>query len=136
MSGGFQDVSDAELSVLHILWDRGPSAVREIVGVLYPEGNPSHYATVQKLLERLEVKQCVVRNRAVRPHQFAASIVREDLVGHRLRTIAEKVCGGSLAPLLTHFVRGGKLSSAERTQLRAMLDELEDSGKRSKHRKK
>jgi predicted transcriptional regulator len=121
------DVSDAELAVLQFLWQQGSTPVRQIVEALYPRGNPSDFATVQKLLERLEAKGFARRDRSSRPHRFEAAIARDDLIDLRLRTMADKICGGSLAPLLTHLV-SGRLSSAERQSLRTLLDELDRPG--------
>src|SRR5437868_12123913 len=98
------DVTDAELAVLQALWDRDAATIRQLTDVLYPEGTAAHYATVQKLLERLEAKACVVRDRTPWPHVFAPAVTRDALIGLRLRTMAEKLCGGSLTPLLTHLV--------------------------------
>src|SRR5262249_10192887 len=50
------DVTDAELAVLQVLWDRGPATIRELTPLLYPDVTDASYATVQKLLERLEAK--------------------------------------------------------------------------------
>ena len=58
-----RDVTDAELAVLQVLWDHGPATVRLLTDTLYPEGTAAQYATVQKLLERLEGKGCVERDR-------------------------------------------------------------------------
>ena len=58
-----QDVTDAELAVLQVLWEQGPATIRQLTDRLYPEGKTSHYATVQKLLERLQAKGCVSRDR-------------------------------------------------------------------------
>ena len=60
-----KDVSDAELSVLQVLWDRGPATIRQITDVLYPGGGDAGYATVQVLLNRLENKRHVRRDRAL-----------------------------------------------------------------------
>ena len=49
-----RDITDAELAVLQVLWDAGPLPIRRITGRLYPGGTAAQYATVQKLLERLE----------------------------------------------------------------------------------
>ena len=119
-----QDVTDAELSILHALWDRGPQTVRQLTDLLYPEGTGSQYATVQKLLDRLEAKGCVARDREVWPHVFRATIAREELIGRRLQATADKLCEGSLAPLLTHLVRRSELTPDERQSLRSLLDEL------------
>ncbi len=120
-----QDVTEAEVAVLQALWDRGPATIRQLTAVLYPHGGAAHYATVQKLLERLEGKGCVSRDRRPPVHVFTASIDRDQLVGRRLQAVAEQLCGGSLTPLLTNLVRGQRLSERERKELRTLIDELE-----------
>jgi BlaI family penicillinase repressor len=119
-----QDVTDAELAVLQQLWDSGPATIRQLTAALYPDGGTSHYATVQKLLERLESKGCVSRNTRERVHTFRATIDRDVLIGRRLREMAEKLCGGSLTPLLTNLVRARRLTPRERQELRSLIDEL------------
>ncbi len=120
-----QDVTDAELAVLEVLWDEGKATVRQISETLYPSGTGSHHATVQKLLDRLKMKECVSRDRSVWPHLFRAAIRRDELIGRRLQTTADKLCGGSLQPLLTHLVRSSNLNHRDRQSLRLLLDELE-----------
>ena len=118
------DVTDAELAVLQTLWERGTATIRQITDVLYPEGTTAQYGTVQKLLERLEGKECVRRDRDTWPHQFSAAIDRETLIGWRLRATAEKLCGGSMAPLLLHLLKTEQFNPAERQELRSFLDHL------------
>jgi predicted transcriptional regulator len=125
MGKPFQDVTEAELSVLQVLWDEGPATIRQLTDVLYPGGRASHYATVQKLLERLEVKGCIRRDRSANVHVFAAAIGRDELIGRRLRAVAEQLCGGSLTPLLTHLVRTRRLNAQERQALRDLLANLD-----------
>src|SRR5579864_6317104 len=98
MARPIQDVTDAELAVLQALWDRGSATIRQLTEVIYAHGGASAYATVQKLLERLEVKGCVLRDRSPSVHVFSAAIDRDDLIGRRLQAMAEKLCGGSLTP--------------------------------------
>jgi BlaI family penicillinase repressor len=115
-------VSNAELRVLQSLWDHGPSTIRQLTERLYPAVTTANYATVQKLLERLEKDRCVGRNRAVTPHVFEAAVSRDAYIGGQLRAMAEKLCGGSLTPLLTHLVKTESLSKKERSELRRMLE--------------
>lgn len=126
-----QDITDAELAVLNLLWERGRSTVRELTDVIYPGGSGSHYATVQKLLERLEGKACVKRDRLPWPHAFEPTIQREELIVRRLQATADKLCHGSLEPLLTQLVRTQKLSAEDRQSLRGLLDELDVAAKTS-----
>jgi predicted transcriptional regulator len=119
------DVTDAELAVLQALWDLGQANIRQLTDRLYPGGGSAHYATVQKLLERLEAKGHVGRDRSVHAHRFHALTDQDTLVGRRLRAMAEKLCGGLLTPLLTHLIRAETLSARERRELRTMIDDLD-----------
>ena len=124
-----QDITDAELAILEALWERGPTTIRQLTDLLYPDGGAAQYATVQKLLERLEAKGGVRRDRRQAVHVFAAVLDRDQLIGRRLRAVADKLCGGSLTPLLTHLVQATRLSAKERQQLRALIEELDRSTK-------
>lgn len=135
------DPTDAELAVIQALWTtRGGAAttptIRELTERLYPGGGASEYATVQKLLERLEHKRFVRRDASAVPHRFAAIVGRDELVGRRLRTVAEKLCGGSMTPLLTHLVRTHPLKKQELDELRALIDQLDRSATAASNRKR
>jgi predicted transcriptional regulator len=134
MARASQDVTDAELAVLQVLWDQGPATIRLLTESIYPDGGPAYYATVQKLLERLEGKDCIRRERSSGPHVFSAVLGPEDLIGRRLRAMAEKLCGGSLTPLLTHLVKAERLTAKQRQELRALIDELDQKSRRAARR--
>jgi BlaI family transcriptional regulator, penicillinase repressor len=133
MRRGPLDVTDAELAILEILWERGPATRREITDALYPGGDTAHYATVQKLLERLEAKECVRVDRGGAVLSFTPALSREELIGRRLLDVAERLCGGSLTPLLMNLVRAKPLSAAELEELRSALDALQ---RKTRSRKK
>ena len=118
------DVTNAELAVLGDLWEHGESTIRALTDRLYPDGGTVHYATVQKLLERLQAKSWVRRRKPARVNVYAATVGRETLIAQRLAETAEKLCGGSLTPLLTHLVSSSKLDAQELERLRSMVDEL------------
>ena len=126
-----RDITDAELAVLQVLWDEGPAPIRRIAETLYPRGTTSHYATVQKLLERLEAKDCVRRDRSAAVHVFKAVVSRDELIGRRLREVADKLCGGYMSPLLSHLVKTTRLSPKERQELRAWIEQIQKSPKGS-----
>jgi predicted transcriptional regulator len=123
------DVTDTELAILRVLWDRASATRPEITDVLYPGGGPSHYATVQKLLERLEAKGYVAHQRREGRLLFTATLDRDELIGRRLHDLAEKLCGGSLTPLLLNLVRSKPLTPSELDELRAVLAERRRSDK-------
>lgn len=131
-----QDVTDAELSVLQVLWDRGESTTRQLADELYPGGTASQTATVLKLLERLEAKGFVDRDRSGPVHVFEACIERDELIERRIQALAESLCDGSRTPLLMHLVDPTKLTRDEREALRALVAEMGDNGNSKKPKRK
>lgn len=120
------EVTNAELAILEFLWSQTePVPIAAITDALYGQRTASEHATVQSLLSRLEAKGCVRRERAGRAHLYTAMLGRGELIGHQLRSLADKLCDGSLTPLLTHLIRARKLKAKERQELRALLAELE-----------
>jgi predicted transcriptional regulator len=113
--------SEAELAVLQVLWQRGESTRRDIADVLYPGGGPAHYTTVQKLLERLARKGYVGPGGGGPVRTFVARVSRDELISRRLLDVAEKLAGGSLAPLLMNLVRTRPLTEAELDELREFV---------------
>ena len=118
-----QDITSSELAVLRILWDRGTATIRQLTDSLYPGGGAAQYATVQKLLERMEAKAFVKRDRSLFVHQFEPLLDRDQLIGRRLRSLVETLCDGSLTPLLTHLARAGDLTAEDRQALRIIIED-------------
>jgi predicted transcriptional regulator len=127
-------VTEAEWPVLELLWDRGPATVRQLTDVLYPKGGPSEYATVHKFLERLEAKELVSRDRTGGVQVFQATVGRDELIGQQLEALVEKLCGGSLQPLLTNLIRVKRLTPAELRELLDLVDSLDPKSRRKKDR--
>ena len=117
-------LANAELALMELLWDSERLTARELRERLYPGSTKTQHGTVQRLLQRLEDKGFVSRDRGLPVHLFAAEISREEYGGSRLEELAEKLTGGSLAPLITHLVEEKKISSAEIRRLRRVLDQL------------
>lgn len=132
MANRLLSLPDAELAVLRCLWDHGTASARQLTEWLYPEGTAAQIATVQKLLSRLEEKNCVARNRETWPHLFEAAVDRSEVISDQLQQTAERLCDGDLHPLLTHLVKSGNLSADDRKSLRALLDDLDDTPKKNR----
>lgn len=120
-----QDVTDAELAILQVLWDCESATVRELSQTLYSGSTASDLATVQKLLQRLEAKGCVQKQSENRPATFRALIDRDALIVRRLEDTADALCNGQFTPLLTHLVNARRLSHRDRHALRNLLNELD-----------
>lgn len=122
-------IADAELAVLQALWQRGAATVRQLRDAVYPGGGATEYGTVHKLLERLENKNCVRRERRGREYLFHATVDRDEVIGRELSALVDKMCGGSLQPLLSHLVRVKGLTADELRELLALVDKLDRESK-------
>ena len=116
-------LANAELAVMELLWDEGrPLTARDVRERLYPGTEKAQHGTVQRLLQRLEDKGYVVRDSTTPVNLFSAVITRDDYASDELESLAQRLTGGSLAPLVTHLLEQDRLSPAEIERLRRILD--------------
>ncbi len=125
-------LTEAQFAVLEALWRDGPRTIRQLTTSLYPAESTSDYATVQKLLDQLEEKNCAARDRSQMAHVFRATVDRGDLLDAQLQDMADRLCDGSLTPVLIHLVESTKLSKKDRQTLQRMLDEAKQAKKKPK----
>src|SRR5262249_35806855 len=125
MSKRSPQVTETELSILAVLWDRGPSTVREIVHELYAKHSPALHATVSSLLDRLTAKGLVTSDRRGFAHRYSARIDRQAFVGDQLRQLAATHFGGSLSPMLLTLVDLAKLKKSERDAIRKIIEGMD-----------
>lgn len=116
-------LANAELAIMDLLWQQDRMTARQIREKLYPDETKAQHGTVQRLLQRLEEKGYIHRDRSLNIHFFSAAIDRQTYAGSQLESLASRLTGGSFAPLITHLVEGKKLSSEDLAQLREILDQ-------------
>lgn len=122
-------LANAELALMELLWQHSAgSTARELQEQLYREATRAQHGTVQRLLQRLEAKGYVARDRNAPVQRFTARIGREAYASAQLEALAARLSGGSLAPLITHLIEDRKISRAEIARLRRILDERREVG--------
>jgi BlaI family transcriptional regulator, penicillinase repressor len=117
-----QAVTDAELAVLKVLWQRGPLSAKAITEALYPDGAESEFASVHSFLQRLERKRLVRRDRSSFVHSFSAAVSQADIAGQELNTLAARLGDDSIAPLIMQLVEQKRLSKKEAAEIRKLLE--------------
>jgi predicted transcriptional regulator len=118
-------ISETELDVLKVLWERGPATVREVNAVLRKRGRRYAYTTVLTLLQRLEAKGHVTSDKGALAHVFSAAVSRDGLLRRRLDELADELCDGTATPLVQALVQGHRFTPEEIAQLRRLLDQLD-----------
>ena len=122
-------LANAELAVMELLWQHDRLTARKLREELYPAANKAQHGTVQRLLQRLEDKGFVKRDRDLPVHLFTAAIGRQAYASGQLESLAKKLTGGSLAPLITHLIDEKRISRKEIKRLREILDETGNGAK-------
>ena len=113
---------------MDFLWQNDRLTAREIREQLYPDATKAQHGTVQRLLQRLEDKGYVERDRSMFVHLFSAAISRRTYAGQQLESLADKLTSASFAPLITHLVEKKKISRDEIEWIRAILNGQVDEG--------
>jgi predicted transcriptional regulator len=129
IKSGIPRPTEGELEILKVLWEHGPSTVREVHETLN-HARPTGYTTVLKLLQIMTDKGIVVRNESQRAHVYEARIPREQTQKQFLTDLLDRVFDGSPARLVMQALSSKKTSSAELAQIRELLDEIEKGAKK------
>jgi BlaI family transcriptional regulator, penicillinase repressor len=121
--------TDAELGILRVLWQRGPSTVREVQEALNQD-KPTGYTTVLKTLQIMTEKGLVRRNEQQRAHVYQAELAQHQTQRQLVSDLLNRVFDGSASNLLMHALNSKKVTSQEElSQIRDILDEFERGGK-------
>ena len=119
--------TDGELAILRVLWERGPSTVRDVHESL--DSRRTGYTTVLKLLQIMTEKGLVRRDETQRAHVYEARAPREETEGVLVGDLLDRAFSGSASALVLRALSAKKTSAQELAAIRKLLDEME-GGKR------
>ena len=117
--------TDAELSILRVLWERGPSTVRQVHDVL-SANREFAYTTTLKLLQLMTEKGVAVREEAGRVHLYRAAVAQEETQRHLIRDLVDRAFGGSPSRLVMQALAATPASAEELREIRRLLKEHEE----------
>ncbi len=119
------DPTNAELEILQILWEDGPSTVRSVHEKL-TERRLIGYTTALKLLQNMYQKSFVERDDTARSHVYSACLDRESLQEGLVSDLIDRVFSGSPARLVVQAISGRASRLEERIEIRRILAKLEE----------
>ena len=120
--------TEAELAILRVLWDRGPSTVREMTEALQDERGTG-YTTALKLLQIMTDKGLVQRDESSRAHAYEAVASAETTQRQLVRDLLDRAFGGSARQLVLQALSAKRASRQELAEIRRLLDEFEKKAK-------
>lgn len=113
--------TDAELSILRVLWERGPSTVRQVYEELGRE-RPLAYTTALKLLQIMTDKGLVERDDRDRTHVYHARLSEEATQRQLVRDLVDRAFGGSASKLVLQALAAKRASAEELREIRRVLE--------------
>jgi predicted transcriptional regulator len=113
--------TDAELSILRVLWKRGPSTVRQVHDVL-SQDRPTAYTTALKLLQIMIDKGLVARDERDRTHVYHPRLSEEQTQRQLIGDLLDRAFGGSSSKLVMQALATRKASAEELGEIRRLLD--------------
>jgi len=121
--------TDAELEILRVLWQRGPSTVREVHEILN-RNRPNVYTTVLKLMQIMQHKGLLRRDESERAHVYQPSFSQEETQRGLVGDLIDRAFGGSTTHLVMRALSTKRASAEELAQIRELLDAYQDGGER------
>jgi BlaI family penicillinase repressor len=116
-----KELTERELEVMQVFWDRGESTAAEVREGLAEQGRDLAYTTVATLVRILLEKEFLVQTTTERPFRFVAARTHEEVSGSLLGDMVQKVFAGSRMNLLVRLFEQTKLTPAEQVRLQELL---------------
>ena len=118
----------AELAILRVLWERGPSTVRQVHTVI-EEQRELAYTTTLKLLQVMTEKGLVVRDERDRVHVYQAAHGAEEMQRRLVGDLMDRAFGGSAAKLVMHALAAKPATAGELRELRRIIKAYQEKEK-------
>ena len=118
--------TNAELEILQVLWERGPSTVRQIHERL-GSNRETGYTTTLKLMQIMVQKGLLVRDESSRTHLYRDAQAQEKTQRQLVKSLVRRAFGGSVPGLVMQALSTKKASAEELAEIRRLLDELEQN---------
>src|SRR5215510_8491621 len=111
--------TDAELEILRVLWNRGPSTVRDVYEELQRD-KPVGYTTILKFMQIMAQKGLVRRDEEQKAHLYEAMVPKESTQRQLLRDLLDRAFGGSALELMMQALSAKRATPAEIDQIRRL----------------
>ena len=117
-----------ELSILNVLWQKGPSTVREIHAIMN-DSKPAAVNTVLRMLQIMTEKELVTRDDAVRPQIYRARYSQQQTQTHLVKDLIQRAFDGSVKEMVMRALSTQKPSPRTLKAMEKLLEEFEGDTK-------
>ncbi len=117
-----KEISNAELTILNLLWQRAPQSAQEIIEQL-ASANDWQDKTVKTLLNRLVNKQAIGFDKQGRAYSYYPLIKQSEYQLKESESFIQRLFSGRVAPLVAGFAKQKKLTEQDVNELQQLIDQ-------------
>jgi BlaI family transcriptional regulator, penicillinase repressor len=117
-------LTELQLAILRVVWDRGEATVQDIWEALHAERGLAQ-TTVATMLSRLERRGVVTRRAESRQYRYKAAVTEEEVQHSMVGELTERLFDGDVAALVRHLLHDADMSPGDLAKIRAMIDRAE-----------
>jgi predicted transcriptional regulator len=114
-------LTDLQIALLRVLWERGQATVAEICEALKPDRALAQ-TTVATLLSRLERRGIVSHETRARQFVYRAGVTESEVQRSMVRELTERLFDGDVAALMSHLLTAGEMSPGDAARIKALLE--------------
>ena len=115
------ELTELQLAILHLLWDRGEATVAELWEALYEERGLAQ-TTVATLVTRLQRRGIVARRTRDRQFVYRATITEADVQHSMVNELTERLFAGDPAALVSHLISASDMSPGDLARVKRMIE--------------
>ena len=117
-----------ELTILNVLWQKGPATVREIHAIVHTS-KPTAINTVLRMLQIMTEKDLVTRDDTVRPQIYRARYSQQQTQTHLVKDLIQRAFDGSVKEMVLRALSTRKPSAKTLKAMEKLLEEFEGDSK-------
>ena len=124
-------LTELQLAILRVIWDKGEATVQEIWEALHPERGLAQ-TTVATMLSRLERRGVVTRRAQSRQFHYRAAVTEAEVQHSMVGELTERLFDGDVTALVQHLLKGDAVSPGDIAKIRDMIERVETNAPESK----
>ena len=122
-----QQLTELQLAILRIIWDKGEATVQDIWEALHPERGLAQ-TTIATVLSRLERRGVVTRRAQARQYHYRAAVTEQDVQHSMVGELTERLFDGDVTALVRHLLTAEDVSPGDIARIRDMIERVESNG--------
>src|SRR5260221_12626717 len=125
---GRHQLTELQLAILRVIWDKGEATVQDIWEALHPDRGLAQ-TTIATMLSRLERRGVVTRRAQARQYHYRAAVTEPEVQHSMVGELTQRLFDGDVTALVQHPLSGEDMSPGDIAKIRDMIERVETESK-------